>query len=224
MQIYNQLWREAMAAFARGEPRLDPHLPAKTRDPRRGVSLAFRPPLSVQSRLQPLLDSLAAEFPGQYFYPPADLHVTVLTLISGSETWRREIGDVRVFRDILREVLGRHAPFAVAFRGVTAAPNAVMIQGFPQDDTLEQIRQDLRQTFRERGFADRLDRRYANQAAHVTAVRFCNPRADWPRLAAVLAAHRQTDFGQMQVTRLQLVFGDWYATAGRERLLEEFAL
>jgi len=50
--------------------------------------------------------------------------------------------------------------------------------------------------------------RSLSRHANITAMRFCSARADWPRLAAVLAAHRQTDFGQMEVTTLQLVFGD----------------
>lgn len=224
MQIYEQLWNEALPAFERGEPRMDPHLPDKTQDRRRGVSLAFWLPPSVQARVKLFLDLLAADFPGQYFYQPEELHVTVLTLISGSELWRREIADVPVFRGILREILGRHPSFKVAFRGVTASPNAVLIQGFPLDDGLAKIREAIRQGFAQKGFAGRLDRRYPNSAAHVTAMRFCQPAADWQRLATRLREKRQTPFGEMEVNALQLIWGDWYASANIVRQLEKYRL
>ena len=224
MRIYEQLWIEAMAAFELGKPQLDPHLPDKANDLRRGLSLSFWLPPSIQARIKNFLDQLAADFPGQYFYQPEELHVTIVTLISATELWQQEFGDVDSFRAILREVLSRHPPFQVEFRGVTAAPNAVLIQGFTVDDTLENIRRELRRTFVERGFPNRLDRRYPNSAAHVTAMRFCKPDADWRRLMTVLKANRETHFGTMHIEELQLLWGDWYASADRVRVLEKFRL
>ena len=224
MQIYEQLWREAMTAFELGQPQVDPHLLDKANDRRRGVSLSFWLPPVIQARIKEFLDQLAADFPGQYFYQPAELHVTIVTLISATEQWDQEFGDVASFQAILREVLGRHPPFQLEFRGVTAAPNAVLIQGFTTDETLENIRRDLRRTFIERGFPNRLDRRYPNSAAHVTAMRFRKPDSDWHRLAGILKANRQTPFGVMQVDKLQLIWGDWYASANRVQVLEEFEL
>jgi 2'-5' RNA ligase len=224
MRIYEQLWSEAMTAFELGKPQLDPHLPDKGNDRRRGVSLSI--PLSpvVQSSIKKFLDPLKADFPGQYFYQPEELHVTIVTLISATELWENEFRDVDAFREILREVLSRHTSFKLEFHGVTAAANAVLIQGFPVGDTLENIRADLRRTFVERGFPNRLDRRYPNSAAHATAMRFCRPDSDWKRLAEILKACRQTDFGTMEVDRLQLLWGDWYASANCVRVLEEFNL
>lgn len=213
-----------MAAFEQGRPQIDAHLADKTRDRRRGVSLIFRVPAAVQAGITILLEQLEVDFPGQYFYEPEELHVTVVTLISATELWRREMGDVKAFRGIVRDVLRQHHSFEVEFRGVTAAPNAVLIQGFPKDGTLENIRAGLRHTFAERGFANRLDRRYANSAAHVTAMRFRQPDADWKRLATVLAMNRQRPFGAMRVAALQLLWSDWYASANTERVLEEFRL
>lgn len=213
-----------MTAFELGRPQIDAHLADKTRDRRRGVSLIFRPPAPAQAGIKTFLDQLASEFPGQYFYRPEELHVTVVTLISATEQWRREIGDVKAFRGIVRDVLRHHHSFEVEFRGVTAAPNAVLIQGFPLDGTLENIRSELRRTFVERGFANRLDRRYPNSAAHVTAMRFSQGDSDWKRLAAVLTANRQRAFGTMRVESLQLLWSDWYASADSGRVLEEIRL
>lgn len=223
-EIYEQLWREALPAFERGEPRLDPYLPDKSRDRRRGVSLAFWLSPSVQTQVTRFLDALKRNFPGQYFYRPEELHVTVLTFISTSELWRKEIGDLAEFRGILREILPLHRPFKVEFRGVTAAPNAVMLQGFPLDDGLEKIRADIRVACAQHGFVGRLDRRYPNRAAHVTAMRFCRPQADWQPLATLVQENRQTLFDEMPVDTLRLTWGDWYASAETVRVLEEYHL
>jgi 2'-5' RNA ligase len=223
-EIYEQLWREAQLALEHGEPRLDPHLLDKSRDRRRGVSLAFWLSPEMTAKTSSFLDALKREFPGQHFYQPTELHVTLLTFISASEKWRKEIGDVADFRAILREVLAAHPPFRVEFRGVTAAPNAVMIQGFPLDDGLEKIRADIRAACARHGFAGRLDRRYPNRAAHITAMRFCRSDADWQRLTDVVRENRQTFFGEMQVNTLRLTWGNWYASAETVRVLEEYDL
>lgn len=224
MRIYEELWEQAVAAFERRAPRLDPYLPNRAADPRRGVSLMFPLPAPVRTAIQAFLDRLAAEFPGQYYYPPDTLHVTVVTFIPATEHWRDEIGDVRAFRGIVREILRQQPAFEVDFRGVSAAPNAVIVQGFPRDGVLEAIRRDLRAAFVQRGFPNRLDRRYANQSAHVTAMRFCQPHADWLRLREVLQASRQVPFGAARVEALKMTWGDWYASTASLRVFETFPL
>jgi 2'-5' RNA ligase len=224
MQIYEQLWGEAVAALALGRPQVDPHLSDRAHDWRRGVSLLFQPSPGVQARIKLLLDELAAEFPGQYFYRPEELHVTVLSLISASEDWRNQIREVSRFKVLLREALRGQPNFEISFRGVTAAPNAVMIQGFPVGEALEKLRGTVRRAFAQHGFGDRLDRRYRNVTAHLTAMRFARPDANWQRLLAILTAHRETRFGNGRVSSLQLVWGDWYRSTGNLRILEEFRL
>jgi len=224
MEIYEQLWEKAVAAFAAGRPETDRHLSDRANDRRRGVSLIFRPSLEVRERVKDFLAGLAAEFPGQYFYAPEELHVTVLTLIHASELWRNEIRDLARFRAILKNVLRPHESFEVEFSGITAAPNAVMIQGFPCGEALANIRNQVRDAFAGAGFAQRLDRRYRTTTAHLTVMRFASPDANWQRLLAALTANRATPFGTAGVNRLQLVLGDWYGSVNNLRVLEEFEL
>jgi 2'-5' RNA ligase len=224
MHIYEQLWNEAVTALGAGKPRLDPHLLDKANDQRRGVSLIFRLPTSVQDRIQQFVDELAVNFSGQYFYQPEELHVTVVTLISATQLWQQEMGDVEAFRGILAEVLAHHRRFKLEFRGATAASNAVLVQGFPTDEALEKIRADLRREFVQRGFPNRLDRRYVNSAAHVTTMRFRRSDGDWPQLLETVKANRQTAFGEMEVEALELIWCDWYASADKTKLLQKYPL
>jgi 2'-5' RNA ligase len=224
LQIYQQLWTEAMGAFERGSPQIDPNVSGKENDLRRGVTLAFRPSPSVQVKVKNLLGRLAGVAPGQYFYRTEELHVTVLSIISGTELWRREIRQLAACRAVINDALLRQPSFKIHFQGVTASPGTVMIQGFPAGNALERVRDELRRAFTRNGLGDRLDRRYKITTAHMTIMRFGRPDADWKQLAALLAENRDTDFGEMEVNRLQLIWGDWYASANVARILQEYPL
>jgi 2'-5' RNA ligase len=223
-QIYERLWQEAALAFESGRPRIDPLLPDKINDLRRGVTLLLRPDQTVQRSLNAFLGELAGVAPGQYFYRPEEFHVTVLAIIPGSELWQDKWCHLDACRHVLDKVLKAHREFSIVFRGVTATADAVMIQGFPAGDTLLQIRNQLRSEFRSSPLSHELDRRYRILAAHLTVMRFCRPDTDWKRLKNLLGSNRTTDFGETRVQSLQLVLTDWYSSADRVRVLEEYRL
>jgi 2'-5' RNA ligase len=166
----------------------------------------------------------AAICPGQHFYQPAELHMTVLAVIPGSESWREEIHRLPVVRTVLDEVLKNCRAFSLKFRGVTVSPEAVLVQGFPQDNALARIRNELRSALRDHGVGENLDRRYKITAAHLTVMRFSHPQADWKRLLDFLETHRETDFGETRFQSLQLIWNDWCASAGATRTIREYAL
>lgn len=223
-KIYEQLWSKTAAALEAGELQVDPLLRGKIRDPRRGATLVARPDAGVQNRVETFLREAEAICPGQHFYQPAELHVTVLGVIPGSESWRKEIHRLPVCRMVLGEVLKNGRAFSVRFRGVTVSPEAVLVQGFPQDDVLARLRDELRGALRNRGVGENLDRRYKIAAAHLTVMRFSNPKADWKRLFDFLQAHRKTDFGETRFRSLQLIWSDWCASTDSVRGLGEYAL
>ncbi len=224
VEIYQQLWTEASAAFERGCPQIDLSLLDKSKDLRRSVTLALRPSVGVQAKVSQLVSELAAIAPGQYFYQPEEFHVTVLSIISGTELWRQEMGQLAAGRALINEVLARQPAFTIRFRGVTASPSAVMIQGFPARDALNKLRDELRTAFAQNGLIGQLDRRYKISTAHITIIRFSQAFTDWKKLASLLAENRETDFGETTVDRIQLVWSDWYASAVTARTLQEYRL
>jgi len=223
-QIYERLWHEAVSALERNEPELDFHLLNKPQDLRRGLALAFRPDGNVQGSISRFLHELAEAAPGQYFYRPEEFHVTVLSIIPGSERWQEKIQHLAAYQSVIGEVLQRHRKFSVTFQGVTASRGAVMIQGFPVDNTLARLREDLRECLGQNGFGDQLDVRYKINAAHVTVMRFCRADADWKRLLSLLQANRTTGFGEVRVANLELILSDWYASADRTRTFQKYKL
>jgi 2'-5' RNA ligase len=223
-RIYDQLWSKTITALESGGLQVDPLLRAKAGDPRRGVTLMARPNAVVRKRVGKFLREAAAICPGQHFYKPAELHVTVLAVIPCSEAWREEIHRLPVCRTVLDEVLENCRAVSLKFRGVTVSPEAVLVQGFPQDNALARIRNELRSALRDHGVGENLDRRYKIAAAHMTVMRFSHPQADWKRLLDFLETHRETDFGETRFQSLQLIWNDWCASAGATHMLQEYAL
>ncbi|MFZ0828313.1 MAG: 2'-5' RNA ligase family protein [Verrucomicrobiia bacterium] len=223
-RIYDQLWHKSTAALESDGLRVDLNLRNKTGDPRRGATLVARPDAGVRKRVEKFLSEVADICPGQHFYQPAELHLTVLAVIPGSEGWRKEIHRLPACRTVLDEVLKNRRAFPVKFRGVTVSPEAVLIQGFPQDEDLPRLRDDLRNALRDGGVGENLDRRYKITAAHLTVMRFSQPQADWKRLLDFLRAHRETNFGESTFRSLQLIWGDWCASAKTVRVLQEYQL
>lgn len=224
VEIYEQLWRDATAGFARREQQLDPYLDDKSKDARRGVTLLLRPSPTIQKSVTEFLDAVKQICPHQYFYRPEELHVTVMSIISGNVNWQKEMDRLSACQPIIREALGRQPTFGLHFKGITASPGSIMIQGFPEDQTLSHIRDELREAFTKEGLGDLLDRRYKIQTAHITVVRFRKPGMDWKQLEPVLKKYREHDFGVMKVDTLQLIWGDWYASADVARTLQEYHL
>jgi 2'-5' RNA ligase len=224
MDVYETLWRAALAAFERAEPEIDPYLLDKANDPRRGVTLHVRPSAAVRDEIARFLEELSAICPGQYFYRPEELHVTALSIINMTEKWREEMARLEACRAILREALAAQHAFQMEFRGITASPSTVMVQGFPVGDGLLKIRDAIREAFARAGFGDMIDRRYKIVAAHVSAMRFCQPVSDWPRLISFLKENRERFFGVCEIDEVQLVFGDWFASAETKEIWEKFRL
>ena len=223
-RIYDQLWSETATVMASGKVRVDPLLRGDTGDPRRGATLVARPDGLVRTEVEAFLREACAICPGQYFYQPSEFHVTVLAVIPGSESWRDQYPRLPVCQRVLEEVLKNCPSFSLKFHGVTASPEAVLVQGFPLDDILAQLRDRLRNALRDQGVGENLDRRYKIAAAHLTVMRFSNPKADWKRLRDFLQAHRETDFGETRFHSLQLIWGDWCASADTVRLVREYQL
>lgn len=222
--IYEKLWQEASMAFDRNEPKLDAFLTNRQDDRRRSVTLVARPDAGVCERVKQFLDEIAIVAPEQHFYQPQEFHMTVLSVIPGSELWWQEAQRLSDYLAALDEVLEKCPAFSVAFRGVSASPEAVMIQGFPVNNSLAELRNDLREVLAKHGLDKNLDRRYKIATAHLTIVRFYRPMKSWQPLKVLLAANRNRDFGIARFHSVQLVEADWYASADTARRLKEYPL
>ena len=223
-EIYDSLWNQALPSLQAGEVRIDPHLEHQADDSRRGLTLIIRPGPEVLQRVTPFLDDVRALEPDQHFYQPDECHVTVLAVFSIVEAYAVSATELTARRDVLAAALPAFPKFTIDFRGITAANDAVMIQGFLQDETLNRLRQTVRTALRVAGLGGELDKRYIRQAAHMTVVRFKNRLRNPVALCELLQCHRTTPFGQVKVTSLELLENDWFMSSAKVRLLQRFPL
>lgn len=124
--IYDQLWLEAKDVFQRGTPHLDLNLADKAKDLRRGVTLVFQPTELVKTGIAEFEGELSRKFENQYYYVPEEYHVSVLSVLSGTESWRQQMGRVDACQAVIARVLNGERSFRVRFQGATASTGAVI--------------------------------------------------------------------------------------------------
>jgi len=220
---YNKLWEKSRTGFEAGIYALDPWIDAPT-DDRLGITLLARPSREVRERIRTFLDELQQVASEQYFYPDTDLHITVLSIISCTPGFTLSEVNTADYVQLL-ESITRHAKrFKVDFTGITASPEAIMIQGFPLNDSLQRLRESIRAAFSATSLLQSLDQRYTLKTAHATVLRFRAPVQQPEQFLKLLEKYRTYDFGTFEVDELELVYNDWYQRAERVQVLGRFKL
>lgn len=220
---YNKLWNSTKSKFEMGEFGIDPLLYDEN-DKRYGVTLLIRPPQSVKDSISDFLDEVQNIEPELYFYPQSDMHLTVMSIISCYEGFELDQIDVNTHRDCIQKSLNGIKPFNLQMKGITAAPSAIMIQGFPKHDGLNVLRDSLRKHYQESGLKSRMDVRYAISTSHSTVIRFPQRPQKPKALVKLLEKYRDFNFGSFEVNLLEFVYNDWYQRSGFVQKLGLFEL
>jgi 2'-5' RNA ligase len=221
---YEHLWKSALPAIRSGAIEIDATLANRIPDRRRGFTLIARPDPQTRERVLNFLDTLRVIEPEQYYYSPVSLHVTVLSLFTATEAHERFSQRRKEYESAIQSVVTGTRSFPIQFCGITASPGAVMIQGFPGGDVLEQVRERLRACLQNRDLADGLDTRYRLVTAHMTALRFRERLRDSSQFAQRMEEFRGTAFGASQIELLTLVKNDWYLSPQSLELLADYPL
>ena len=99
-----------------------------------------------------------------------------------------------------------------------------MVQGFTNNKSLDQLRDNLRRNFKNSGLQQSIDSRYAIQTAHSTVMRFKEKIIDKESLLITLEEFRNFDFGKFRVEKIELVYNDWYQRNHLVQQLHSFEL
>ena len=221
---YDLLWSETVERLQADAVALDPVLAARVPDARRGLTLIARPSLSVRKSVGAFLRELRRLEPGQHYYRGAELHLTVLPLFTATANASPFLARASRYIAAVDAALRRAGPFEIEFEGVTGSAGAVMIQGFLEDDALNDLRDALRTQLRAAGLAEGVDERYRLESAHMTVARFREPLRQSERLAAFLEQARQRVFGAAEIRGLSLVMNDWYLSSRVTETLKHYRL
>ncbi|CAN7230854.1 2'-5' RNA ligase family protein [Massilia sp. LjRoot122] len=220
---YAAMWERAHGAIGAGDVDRDERLAAGP-DTRRGLTLIARPGAALAARFDTLLDRLAAAEPDQYRHPPADMHLTVLSLFTATEDPAAQLARLEEYRAAVHAALDGMAAFEIDFDGIALSRGAVLARGIPRGPALEGLRERLRGELLARGLAGTLDQRYRLVTAHATLFRFAAPLRQPSRFAALLAELRDAPLGSMRVDQLELVINDWYMSSAQLERVEVLRL
>ncbi|MCA8830411.1 2'-5' RNA ligase family protein [Hymenobacter pini] len=193
-------------------------------DTRRGITLLARPPAAVTAAIEAILADFRSIEPAQYYYPASDIHLTILSIISCYAGFTLGQIDPVAYRQAVQQIARLVRPFRIRYEGFTASPGGIMVQGFPEDDGLENLRDVTREFFRNSSLQQSIDTRYSIHTAHSTVIRFTEPLADAPALVARLAQYQGLYIGTFEVQEVELVYNDWYQRARNTVLLEKYPL
>lgn len=115
-------------------------------------------------------------------------------------------------------------PLQILFKGITASPSCIMLQGFPMDNKLSLLRQRLRDNFKNSTLEHLIDKRYTLETAHSTVIRFKNPITNNNLFLDCLNKYRNYDFGISKIDSIEFVYNDWYMTNSIVSQIERFIL
>lgn len=217
---YQKLWTESIGQIAEGAVNLDKQID-NPRDNRFGITLLARPDHKTLGLIQEFCRELKIIEPDQYYYPNADIHLTILSIISCYEGFDLNNIDVNKYIDRIAAACAELESFKINYHGITVTPSAVLIQGFPEGDTLEKLRDNVRRSFKDSNLEQSIDARYKLETAHVTVTRFKNPLENPASFVQKLNEYRDFSFGCSQVDNVELVFNDWYQ---RSSLVKELGV
>lgn len=222
-QHYSKLYQDSIQKIQLDCYQPDPLIDSSD-DKRLGITLLLRPNGSVNKNIQKVLSELRTIEPNQYYYPDTDLHVTVMSIISCYDGFNLNQIKIDDYVDTIKKSLSGLSRFKIEFRGITASPSCLMIQGFLADDTLNQIRDNLRLDFKNTDLEQSLDKRYSIQTAHSTIVRLRQTLKNKEEYLNKVNEFRDFYFGTFEVDTLELVYNDWYQRKERVKTLYQFRL
>ena len=223
LEHYNQLYIKSSKAISEGNYIMDNQINVAS-DSRFGITLLIRPDEEIKAQIQLFLDELKEVDSSQYYYPNSDIHITVMSIISCYEGFTLDKIRIEEYIEIIQKSFLDVEKIRINFKGVTASPSAIMIQGFPTDESLNILRDKLRENFKKTTLQQSIDSRYAIATAHLTVLRFQEKLENPDKLMAVVEKFRDFDFGEFTVDKLELVYNDWYQRKSNTIDLADFYL
>ena len=210
INIYNKLYNDGMEKIRADQYQTDDLITSSSADQRFGLALVIRPDEHVKERILKFLAALQAIEPHQYYYPSSDIHITVLPIIDCYVGFDFNQIEVQDYIDLINQSISSPQNIEIDFKGITASPSCIMIQGFPQQSALDDLRNGLRTAFKTSSLQQTIDTRYFLRTAHATVVRFTQPFTAKEEFLQVLEKFKDYDFGKATISEMELIYNDWY--------------
>lgn len=220
---YNHLYINSIEKIKNDNYAIDQLIDSSS-DNRFGITVIIRPSLEVKNKIQDFLNELKKNNPNQYYYPTSDIHITVLSIISCYNGFDLKSISIPEYVKVIQKSIEDINNFEIHFQGITASNSAIMIQGFTNNNSLDQLRENLRVNFKNSELQQSIDTRYAIQTAHSTIMRFRDKITDKEAVLRTLEEYRSFDFGKFKIEKIELVHNDWYQRNHLVQQLQTFEL
>jgi 2'-5' RNA ligase len=222
-QHYEALYQSSIEKFNKDDYHLDKLIDSPT-DKRLGLTVRLRLAQEIKAEVSTVGEQIKQVEPRQYFYPESDMHITVLSIISCYSEFKKSQIEVNQYSNLIQRSLSGIPSFSIQLKGLTASPSCILLKGFPTDNTLDHIRDQLRTHFKSADLEHSIDKRYPIRTAHSTVVRLKEKLNDTQKFLAILEQYKDHDFGTFTADTLELVFNDWYHRKARVQKIQEFRL
>lgn len=220
---YKKLYHESINKISSDNYHIDTLIDSKN-DRRFGLTLIIRPSNEIKKKIQNFLKNIKEIEPNQYYYPNSDIHITVMSIISCYSDFDMSKIDVQKYIDLTEKCLLKGIDLNITFKGITASPSGVMVQGFMNNNELNDIRNRLRKEFKNSNVEQSLDKRYLIQTAHSTIIRFRKELSHKEKFLELLDNSINYDFGTFKVNKFELVYNDWYQREQYVKKIHEFVV
>ena len=223
MSHYKKLYHDSIDKISSDNYHIDTLIDSKN-DRRFGLTLIIRPSNEIKKKIQNFLKNIKEIEPNQYYYPNSDIHITVMSIISCYSDFDMSKIDVQKYIDLTEKCLLKGIDLNITFKGITASPSGVMVQGFMNNNELNDIRNRLRKAFKNSNVEQSLDKRYLIQTAHSTIIRFRKELSQKEKFLELLDNSINYDFGTFKVNKFELVYNDWYQREQYVKKIHEFVV
>jgi hypothetical protein len=217
--LYDKIHTESISRISSNDVQVDEYLSPRTKDNRMGISLII-PITDIERNYRRLISELTSIEPGLFLYPFPDLHITIFDFLRGSGLYRRDQEIENRFSKICSKIQ-QCPPIEVVLCGIVFSPAAGLIQGFDNNRLIE-IRELIRASMIEEGMKN--DERYRSESAHITFARFRNRLENPGALCSFIEKNRDREFGEITLSRFELVEHDWYNRESQKRIIKEISL
>lgn len=206
---YTNLYIESCEKISNGNYVIDTQIDNLS-DNRFGITLLIRPTEEIKNSIQLFLNELKEVDASQYYYPNSDIHITVISIISCYDGFNLNNISIQDYVTLINKCITGLNKSVINLQGITASPSAVMIQGFPSDTSINDLRDNLRTTFKQSTLEQSIDKRYSLFTTHLTVVRFRKPINNKDLFLKTLHKYRDYNFGKFEIKNIELVHNDWY--------------
>lgn len=221
-RIYHDLWNQSLPLFEEGRCEID-RLVNDPADSRRGLTLRARLSDEVISNIEEYTSRLKPYLPNQYFTPCSDLHITILTVISCDSGFRYDPATSDVYCEIIEESIQGLEPPRISFQGMTASPSCLLLCGFPENRSLDKLRDRLRRRLEASDLPSSVDLRYPLKTAHATLMRFTEEQDDISQFTHFIKANRDVSLGTQIIDEIEFVTNDWCHQKANTQIIRTFS-